>query len=136
MAIPYPDLRFGNAGAWYPNGVPRTYAYTGSLRRRPEDTGADVVRFGRTPRPWTHRAVLLATTLSGAYNQLARWDAEQWQVRTLYRNDLPFSDGSGVCLQNVAVIWGPKRVYSASDWATNWITSLQLTFMRVSETTP
>ena len=128
-------LQFGIAACSYPRG-PHVDWQTGvTLRRRPEQDGANVGPTGKEPRPWTIMAVIFGSNVAQIQNMMARWKSEKGNVRTLYTTEPVGMHGDGVSLLSVDPVTGIRRMINATNGA-NYMQWINLVFARVAETTP
>jgi len=136
MATPVPHVFFGNAWAWFPLGFPRNWQRQVSMRRRPEEDGADIIRSGLTPVLWASQVTLLAVDILSANAFIRRWEALTGEVRDLHLLvGIPWHL-SGVCLHNAYLVAGPKKVEAATDGVTQFVAKMSLTLGRVASVTP
>lgn len=128
------QIYFGDAYADYARGEPVDWQTYGDMVRRPEDEGADVRRYGKVPRPWSMMVVIFGTTMSAVLRAKLKWEAELWQVRTLYVDRAASYILNGVVLQSIWPVGGMRALKNASNGA-NYMLWVNLVFSRVAETT-
>ncbi|HUW08832.1 MAG TPA: hypothetical protein VM537_03840 [Anaerolineae bacterium] len=136
MPTPVPHLFFGNAWAWFPKGHPQNWQRRVSMRRRPEEDGADIIRGGLEPVKWAMQVRLLMADILSAETMIRRWEALAGQVADLHMLvDIPWHFG-GVCLFAVNLAKGPIKVEAATDGTTQYMVWLDLIFAHVVAATP
>lgn len=127
-------MYFGKANASYPKGFPQNWSAYTSLRRRPDEDGADVIVFGLKPNNWSTQAVLLTDTLADAHRAVQQWRDSIGAVRDLVLSDPGPATFAGTVLRAVTITYGPRRAHNATTG--NWITGVNLVFSRTAETSP
>lgn len=128
-----PAIVFGTATASYPRGPISDWQTGVTMRRRPEQHGADVGTFGKEPRSFALPAVLFGTTARAIWRLRERWEAQKGQRRTLYRSDADNETWPGMTLIDVFQTGGIRRILLASNGA-NYEQVVTLVFARTKET--
>ena len=128
-------LYFGDAYCEYPMGAHVNWQTGVTLRRRPEQDGANSGTTGKMPRPYSIMAMLFSNTVAEMRYNMARWEAERGQTKTIHTTEPSPLKGDGVILLSVDPVSGIRRMANATNFATyfQWI---NLVFARVAETTP
>lgn len=129
-----PGVYFGNASAEYPRGPVRNWQTGVTLRRRPEQQGADVGTFGKEPRRFAMPAIIFATTTVEIDAEEMKWEARVGERDTLYVDDSGVRKFPGITLVGVHKTTGVRRMVNATN-SKNWYMWITVVFARTKETT-
>lgn len=128
-----PKIYFGDASGDYPKGFPENWGKFSSLRRRPEEDGADAVVFGNRPIAWATQVVIFGANYAALKRELSKWWSARSTKETLRLDDPGADQFPGVFLASVNNNWGPRRIFNASNSAA-FEMGLGLVFLKLSET--
>jgi hypothetical protein len=131
--MPDPRLTFSTGTAYYPIGEPSNWQLGLDLRRRPEQDGADVIKFGKEPTGFGINAVLFGATVAEIRANLRAWEALKGETDTLVITGTAAGEAPGIMLAGIAPNGALVPLIGASNGA-SYLLRIVLAFMRVAET--